>query len=77
MSDDPQLLKLLRQLRRCQARINAELAKGAKADPEKIAAAFAAGRDSPEMRRRTVIHARRKKNGMCSRRRPQVSGDQG
>ena len=45
MSDDPQLLKLLRQLRRCQAHIEAELAKGAKADPNKIAAAYAAGKD--------------------------------
>jgi hypothetical protein len=44
VSDDPQLLKLLRQLRRCQAQIVAELAKGAKPDQAKIAKAFAAGR---------------------------------
>ena len=41
--DDPELFKLLRRLG--QAQIEAELAKGAKADPEKIAAAFAAGKD--------------------------------
>jgi len=42
VNDD--LLKLLRRLGRCQAQINAELAKGAKADQDKIAAAFAAGK---------------------------------
>jgi hypothetical protein len=43
--DDPELLKLLRGLGRCQAHIEAELAKGTKADHDKIAAAFAAGRE--------------------------------
>jgi hypothetical protein len=45
MSGDPELMRLLRRLAFYQAQIEAELAKGAKADPEKIAAAFAAGRD--------------------------------
>jgi predicted PP-loop superfamily ATPase len=42
--DDPELLKLLRGLGRCQAQIEAELAK-AKPDQAKIAVAFAAGKD--------------------------------
>jgi hypothetical protein len=42
--DDPELLKLLRGLGRCQAQINAELAKGAKANRDKIETAYAAGR---------------------------------
>jgi hypothetical protein len=44
MIDDLELLKLLRRLGRCQAQINAELAK-AKPDQAKIATAFAAGKD--------------------------------
>jgi uncharacterized phage-associated protein len=45
-SDDiSEFHRLLRGLGVCQARINAELAKGAKADRAKIAAAFAAGRE--------------------------------
>ena len=39
------LPELLRRLGRCQRQINTELAKGAKADQAKIAAAFAAGKD--------------------------------
>jgi hypothetical protein len=45
MSDDPELVELLRRLAFYQRQINAELAKGAKADQAKIAAAFAAGKD--------------------------------
>jgi hypothetical protein len=41
--DDPELLKLLRGLGRCQAQIVAELAK-AKPDRRKIETAYAAGR---------------------------------
>ena len=37
--------RLLRGLGACQAQINAELAKGTKADHDKIAAAYAAGKD--------------------------------
>ncbi len=43
MSDDDDLPQLLRGLGLCQAQIEAELAKGAKANRDKIAAAFAAG----------------------------------
>ena len=45
MKDGDDLPELLRRLGRCQAQIDAELAKGAKADQDKIAAAFAAGKD--------------------------------
>ena len=45
MKDGDDLPELLRRLGRCQAQIDAELAKGAKADQAKIAAAFAAGRE--------------------------------
>jgi hypothetical protein len=45
VSDDLEFVELLRQLGVYQARINAELAKGAKANHDKIAKAFAAGRD--------------------------------
>ena len=41
--DDPELFKLLRRLG--QAQIEAELAKGAKANRDKIAKAYAAGKD--------------------------------
>ena len=47
--------RLLRGLGVCQAQINAELAK-AKPDQAKIAVAFAAGKTSPGMPRRTVTH---------------------
>jgi hypothetical protein len=43
--DASELHRLLRRLRVYQARIDAELAKGAKADHDKIAAAYAAGRE--------------------------------
>ena len=45
MSDDPELVELLRRLAFYQAQINAELAKGAKANRDKIAKAYAAGKD--------------------------------
>ena len=44
-SDDRELVELLRKLGVYQAQINAELAKGAKANRDKIAKAFAAGKD--------------------------------
>lgn len=44
-SEDKELLRLLRRLGYYQAQIDAELAKGAKADQDKIAAAFEAGKD--------------------------------
>ena len=44
-SDDLEFVELLRQLGVYQAQINAELAKGAKADRAKIARAYAAGKD--------------------------------
>ena len=44
MSDDPELVELLRRLAFYQRQINAELAK-AKPNQDKIAAAFAAGKD--------------------------------
>jgi hypothetical protein len=42
--DLPELSRLLRRLGYYQAQINAELAKGDKADNDKIAKAYAAGR---------------------------------
>jgi hypothetical protein len=42
---DQEFVELLRHLGVYQTQINAELAKGAKADQAKIAAAFAAGRE--------------------------------
>jgi hypothetical protein len=39
------LTELLHGLKACQSKIEAELAKGAKADHDKIAAAFDAGRE--------------------------------
>jgi hypothetical protein len=41
----PELSRLLRRLGNYQSQINAELAKGAKADHDKIEAAYAAGRE--------------------------------
>jgi hypothetical protein len=45
MSDDLEFVELLRRLGFYQSQINAELAKGAKADKAKIAKALAAGRE--------------------------------
>jgi hypothetical protein len=44
MANDPEFCRLLSGLGFYQAQIEAELAKGAKADHDKIAAAFEAGR---------------------------------
>ena len=44
-SDDLEFVELLRHLGVYQAQINAELAKGAKANRDKIAKAYAAGKD--------------------------------
>ena len=48
MSDDLEFVELLRQLGVYQAQINAELAKGAKANRDKIAKAYAAGKEFAE-----------------------------
>jgi hypothetical protein len=45
MANDPEFCRLLSGLGHYQAQIEAELAKGDKADHDKIAAAFAAGKD--------------------------------
>jgi hypothetical protein len=61
--DDRELLRLLRRLGRCQAQINAELAK-AKPNHDKIAAAYAAGRefardaDVPHLKEKEIIPMR-------------------
>ena len=55
-SDDLEFVELLRQLGVYQAQINAELAKGAKANRDKIAKAYAAGKDFAKDAHPTATH---------------------
>ena len=61
--DIPELLKLLRRLGVYQAQIEAELAKGEKANQAKIAKAFAAGR---EYARDAAPYCHSSRNPPCS-----------
>jgi hypothetical protein len=61
--DNDDLPELLRSLGFYQARINAELAKGTKADHDKIAAAYAAGRKFAPWMPRSIATQNRRAGG--------------